>query len=401
MTSSKIQQFTNCKILRNGHLIDEHLWVRGGTIIDPEKVFFDEKIKANLVIDCKGCIISPGFIDIQINGGFGIDFSNILDNIEERVDCVSKSLLKYGVTSFCPTIVTSPVQVYQNVLKRIKKRRGGAKGATILGVHVEGPFINIDKKGAHPPEYIKNFDSGFQTLLETYGSLENVNIVTLAPELHGSDEVIKQLNALQIRVSVGHSMANLKDGEKAVFNGANLITHLFNAMLPFHHRDPGLVGLLTSNNIPKDKTIYFGIISDGIHTHPSALRIAYRTHPDGLILITDGISAMGLEEGKHNIGQLSIEIRNGTAFIVGTNTLCGSIATMDQCVRLFRETTGCSKEFALEAATLHPAAALGISAVKGTLNFGGDADFLFLDEDLNVLSTWIAGECVYTTSNKC
>ncbi|KAF5304532.1 hypothetical protein FQA39_LY09583 [Lamprigera yunnana] len=404
-------KFKNCRILRNHQIIDEHLWVRNGKIVNPEKVFFDEKIKADVVIDCKGAIIAPGFIDIQINGGFGIDFSNIVDNIEDRVDYVSKRLLQYGVTSFCPTIVTSPVAVYYNVLSKINKREGsGVHGATILGIHVEGPFINVEKKGAHPPEYIKNFDMGIKDVMETYGTLKNVSIITLAPELKNSSEIIKELVNLNISVSVGHSMGNLKDGERAITNGANLITHLFNAMLPFHHRDPGLVGLLTSHNIPEDKRVYFGIISDGIHTHPSALRIAYKTHPKGiksylvllslkinpgLILITDGISAMGLEEGKHNIGQLSIEIKNKMAMIVNTNTLCGSIATMDQCVKLFQEATGCSKEYALEAASLHPAEALGIQAKKGSLNFGSDADFIFLDDDLKVLCTWIAGECVY------
>jgi len=165
--------------------------------------------------------------------------------------------------------------------------------------------------------------------------------------------------------------------------------------LQFHHRDPGLVGLLTSNEIPEGKTVYFGIISDGIHTHGAALRIAHRTHPGGLILVTDAISAMGLEEGTHRIGQYSIEVRDHKAFISGTNTLCGSIAPMDECVRIFRKATNCSIEYALDAATLHPAVCLDISKRKGTLDFGADADFILLDDNLQVHSTWIAGECVF------
>lgn len=144
--------------------------------------------------------------------------------------------------------------------------------------------------------------------------------------------------------------------------------------------------------------VYFGIISDGIHTHGAALRIAYRTHPNGLILVTDAISAMGLEEGMHRIGQYTIQVREHRAFIAGTNTLCGSIAPMDECVRTFKKETECSLEYALEAASLHPAQCLGISNCKGTLNYGADADFILLDDDLKIHSTWIAGDCVYESN---
>lgn len=400
MSPNKLLQFVNCKILRNHKIIEEDLWVRNGKIVNPEKVFFDEKVAANTKINCDGAILAPGFIELQINGAFGIDFSYNITNVEDGINYVAKGLLEHGVTSFCPTIVTSPVDIYHSILPQIVQRAGGKHGATVLGLHLEGPFINIEKKGAHPQECIKKFDKGFCTVLDTYGYLNNVKIVTLAPELLYANEVIKELISRNIVVSVGHSMGNLKDGEEAVNSGASFITHLFNAMLPFHHRDPGLVGLLASHNIPKDKTVYFGIIADGIHTHPAALRIAYRTHPKGLVLVTDAISAMGLEEGTHRIGQLAIEIREGKAFICGTNTLCGSIATMNKCVQLFQEATGCSLEYALEAASLHPALALGISDTKGTLSFGGDADFIMLDQELNVQSTWIAGKCVFSKPNQ-
>lgn len=170
------------------------------------------------------------------------------------------------------------------------------------------------------------------------------------------------------------------------------------ASLQFHHRDPGLVGLLTSNEVPDGKTVYFGIIADGIHTHGAALRIAYRTHSSGLILVTDAISAMGLEEGMHRIGQYSIEVRDHKAYIAGTMTLCGSIAPMDECVRIFKKETNCPIEFALEAASMHPAECLGITDRKGTLNYGSDADFILLDDDMEIHSTWIAGECVFASA---
>ncbi|XP_011146809.3 N-acetylglucosamine-6-phosphate deacetylase isoform X1 [Harpegnathos saltator] len=389
-----LKQFCNCKILRDGKIQLEDLWVRDGKFVNPEKIFYDEKITPDVKIDCNGALISPGFIDLQINGGFGIDFSNKVDNVKEGIDKVAKGLLKHGVTSFCPTIVTSPVKTYHSILPKIKKQNGGSHGACVLGVHIEGPFISPSKKGAHPENYIRRFDQGFKSVTDMYGDLNNVCMVTLAPEIPNATSIIEELCERNIKVSVGHSIANLSEGEIAVKHGASFITHLFNAMLPFHHRDPGLVGLLTSDQIPFGRIVHFGIISDGIHTHPAALRIAHRTHPEGLVLVTDAISALGLEEGIHQLGQLEIEIRKGSAYIAGTDILCGSITEMSKCVRNFREATGCTVVEALEAATLHPAKALGIDSYKGVLNFGADADFILLDDKLKLLSTWISGECV-------
>ncbi|KAL1432943.1 hypothetical protein MTO96_001931 [Rhipicephalus appendiculatus] len=217
----------------------------------------------------------------------------------------------------------------------------------------------------------------------------------MAPELDPEGKVIQALVKKGVTVSIGHSEANLVQGEKAMQDGASFITHLFNAMLPFHHRDPGLVGLLTSKKLPDEKTVFYGIIADGIHTHPAALRIAYKANSRGLTLVTDAMSAMGLEAGVHYIGENKVEILGKRAVIAGTTTLCGSIATMDFCVRYLQKSTGCTTVEALESASLHAAEVLGIQKRKGTLDFGADADFVMLDSNLHVLSTWIAGECVW------
>ncbi|TMW53975.1 hypothetical protein DOY81_000907 [Sarcophaga bullata] len=386
-------QFTNCRLVRNHQLIADDLWIRNGSIVNPEPIFFDEKAQAHKKYDCKNAIIAAGYIDLQINGGYGVDFSFDTETVEEGINKVANGLITNGVTSFCPTIVTSPAATYRKVIPRIPKK---TNGAGVLGIHLEGPFINTQKKGAHPENCIRNLNERMQSVLEVYGTLDNVKILTLAPEKDPSGETIKTLTDMGITVACGHSMASLKDGEKAVQNGASLITHLFNAMLPFHHRDPGLVGLLASTEIPEEKTVYFGLISDGVHTHPTAVRIAYRTHPDGLILVTDAISALGLEEGIHHIGQLKLEVKESKAFIAGTDTLCGSIAPLDECVRIFKKSTGCSTVYAIEAATLHPAKCIKIENSKGTLDFGSDADFILLDDDLHVLSTWINGKCVFS-----
>lgn len=264
-----------------------------------------------------------------------------------------------------------------------------------LGVHLEGPFINREKKGAHPEQLVRDkLITSWETVANCYGYLDDTSIVTIAPELDGN-KIISQLHNRGIVVSIGHSKACLNEGLKALDNGANFITHLFNAMLPFHHRDPGLVGLITAR--PQEEyPIYYGIIVDNVHTHEAALRIAYRSNPKGCVLVTDAISAMGLPEGvKHQLGDQVIEIREKKAFVAGTDTLCGSIATMDQCVRNFRKATGCNVVEAIDCATLHPARVMGISNRKGTLNYGSDADFIILDKELNVLATFIEGQLVW------
>ncbi|XP_053298555.1 N-acetylglucosamine-6-phosphate deacetylase isoform X2 [Pleuronectes platessa] len=329
-------------------------------------------------------------------GGYGVDFSQASDDVSGGVSIVAKKILEHGVTSFCPTLVTSPPAVYHKVLPQVKVHSGGRHGAGVLGVHLEGPFISVEKKGAHPERFLRSFQGGgVVDLMETYGGLDDVAMVTLAPELAGSESVVRALCQRGVTVSLGHSVANLSQAEDAVSSGASFITHLFNAMLPFHHRDPGIVGLLTSDRVPAGRTVFYGMIADGIHTNPAALRIAHRAHPSGLVLVTDAIAAMGLPPGSHTLGQQVIEIQGLHAYVAGTKTLSGSIATMDMCVRHFKQASGCSVEEALEAASLHPAQLLGLSHKKGTLDYGSDADLTLLDDDLNVRATYISGEEVW------
>lgn len=338
----------------------EDLWVRGGRILDPEKLFFEERRVADEQRDCGGCILAPGFIDVQINGGFGVDFSQASEDVGSGVALVARRILSHGVTSFCPTLVTSPLEVYHKVLPQIPVKSGGPHGAGVLGVHLEGPFISREKRGAHPEAHLRSFEAdAFQDVLATYGGLDNVRIVTLAPELGHSQEVIRALTALGICVSLG------------------------------------IVGLLTSDRLPAGRHIFYGMIADGIHTNPAALRIAHRAHPKGLVLVTDAVPALGLGNGRHTLGQQEVEVDGLTAYVAGTNTLSGSIAPMDTCVRHFLQATGCSVESALEAASLHPAQLLGLEKRKGTLDFGADADFVVLDDSLHVRATYISGELVW------
>ncbi|VDK48544.1 unnamed protein product, partial [Anisakis simplex] len=303
--SDKLIQFTNCRSLHGTELTDNDVFIENGIILDESSVFYDQKRIADIKIDCMGYIVIPGLIDMQFNGAFGIDFSSLPpEEFIDKVNSVSYRLLQYGVTSYCPTIITSPPDVYHKILPLFGELKAKSDGAAVIGAHCEGPFISVLKKGAHPEKFVKSDlgDDPSQTLIDMYGSTENIAICTLAPELKGAREGIEYLKSKGVVISMGHSSGTLVDAERGFHAGATCLTHLFNAMPSYHHRDPGLIGILTSKYVPESKRIYYGIISDGIHTHDSALRIAYKTNPDGLILITDAISAFGLGDGILRLG---------------------------------------------------------------------------------------------------
>ncbi|CAJ0627560.1 13209_t:CDS:2 [Entrophospora sp. SA101] len=343
------------------------------------------KSSPDLVIDAKGLFVVPGFIDIQINGAFGVDFSQTSADFDEQkvkadLTKVSKGLLRTGCTSFIPTLISSEDHVYKNMLPLIGPRKGNLKnGAEILGSHVEGPFITPEKCGVHEKYKFKVLSNGFSDFENTYGSeniRNSIKLITVAPEVEGVLDNIERLVKSGITVSIGHSAATVVEAESAIKKG-------------FHHRDPGIIGLLGTTCI---KRPYYGVICDGIHVHPNSIKIAYDSHPKGAIVVTDAISAMGLPPGDYELGDIHVRKQDEKVEIVGTRTLAGSVITIDESVRNFKKFTGCSIVEAIEAATLHPAELLGIQNRKGTLNTGSDADLLFLDDDLKIIRCFIAGE---------
>uniref|UniRef100_A0A7S4R5P2 Amidohydrolase-related domain-containing protein n=2 Tax=Ditylum brightwellii TaxID=49249 RepID=A0A7S4R5P2_9STRA len=250
---------------------------------------------------------------------------------------------------------------------------------------------------------------------------DGIVIVTLAPERPGAISLIKELSNQNVVVAMGHTDATLAEGIEGVTSGATLITHLFNAMNPFHHREPGMLGMLmlddddgsdgndeshnsvsTNKNengpVTSDRNIskhrpYFSLIVDGIHSHPSAVKLAHRLHPNGCVLVTDAMSAMGLGDGTHTLGTMKVDIKGNRATVSGTNTLAGSVVSMDSCVKSYRKFTKCSVGEAIRAATLHPAKVLGIDNRKGRICAGYDADLTLLGVDeLDVMGTWVGGK---------
>ncbi|CAG8437976.1 6820_t:CDS:2 [Ambispora gerdemannii] len=401
-TNPPVTKIINCRLIRDKIIYDDVLYLQNGTIIDPLVNFFECGEEPTRVIDAKGALVAPGFIDIQVNGGFGFDFSQCEVGGEqvyvENMKKIARRLLKFGCTSFMPTLISSASEVYHKILPLLCPRKGSKNdGAEILGSHVEGPFISYNKKGAHEQSTLHNAPNGFSDIAKVYGISEtgnnhSIRLVTVAPEVEGVMDSIHDLTRVGITVSIGHSTATTEQAEKAVEKGARLITHLFNAMQPFHHRNPGIIGLLGTTRIPRP---YYGIICDGIHVHPNSLRIAYDAHPHGAILVTDAVPAMGLPPGEHTLGQVRVrKIGNERVEVIETGKLAGAVVSIDKCIQNFKKFSGCSIVQAIEAATLHPAQLLGIQHRKGTLNVGSDADLVFLDDDLNVITCFIAGEQV-------
>ena len=397
-----VVRYTNCRVVRDHKLLEEDLWVQGGVIVDPQRLFWEAR-QADETVECGGMILAPGFIDVQLNGGFGADFSTE-EGVGTAVETVSQGVLQHGVTAYVATVITSSAEAYATILPQLTPRAGRkatpslAGAAAMLGVHLEGPFISREKSGCHPLCYVQDEapKGGALLLRGVYNEhLAHVRIVTLAPELPGADEIIDELVARKIVVAVGHSSASVAQTEAAMLRGATMCTHMFNAMPPFSAREPGVIGALGLTS----RRPFFGLIADGVHVHPASLKIAAAARRDRVVLVTDSMAAMGLPPGTYRLGNVSVivEEKDGTlrATRQGSDTLAGAVVTMDECVRRYREYCDASVVEAVEAASLHPAQALGIEGSKGSLAIGADADLVLLDDELRVQRTYIGGSLAW------
>ena len=397
--AAQVIRFTCCRLLRDHALRSgEDLWVCGGVVVDPQELFWKGRT-ADMTIDCGGLILAPGFIELQLNGGWGVDFSTPGPDLANGLQRVAQRLLAHGVTAFLPTVITSSPDNYRAILPQLVPTTGSAHGAAVLGVHLEGPFLSPEKPGCHPLEHIIAPDGQPNALSRACGAhTSHIRLVTLAPERPGATMLISELTAQNVLVAAGHSMATASEMEAAQAAGVRMCTHLFNAMPAFHPLEPGIIGVLGS---PVQPIAYFGLIADGVHVHPASVKIAATVRPDSVVLVSDAMIAMGLPEGRYSFGEVGdVDVVGGDrVYRAGTSTLAGAVVPLDECVRRFHQYAGCTIVAALEAASLHPAQALGIDAKKGCLEPGADADFVLLDDNLQVRHCYIAGERVWPAAN--
>ena len=325
--------------------------------------------------------ITPGWIDLQVNGAFGFDFTSDSATAAE----VGARLPSTGVTAFLPTLITSPLAAYAPRLRDLERAAKESHGAEILGAHLEGPYLSPARAGAHNPAYLRTPDVNE---LEAWAGSPRVRIVTLAPELPGALDLVQRLRARGIIISAGHSAASHAQALAGFRAGMTWGTHLFNAMPPFNHREPGLIGALLSSEVP------CGLIVDGVHVHPAAVKTAYRAKgARGITLVTDAMAAMGMRPGRYPLGDREVMV-NATSARLADGTLAGSTLQMDAAIRNVIDYTGCSLAEAVTMASATPARVLGLER-KGCIAPGNDADLVVLDESLRVEMTIARGAVVY------
>ncbi|CAI9636360.1 n-acetylglucosamine-6-phosphate deacetylase [Alternaria burnsii] len=390
---SGVIKFTNCLLVKGNALVNQDLWIssKSGKVLNGQEILYEYRTAPEQIVDLSGRILSPGFIDTQLNGAYGFDFSVLPDEgtlaYAKGVHRVNRSLVATGVTSYLPTLTSQLPEVYQKTLPFLGPSgaaRDASYGSESLGAHCEGPFLSPTKNGIHNALVLREPTNNASDLEACYGSdnLQEpspIKLITLAPELPGALSSIPHLNSLGIHVSIGHSEATYEEAKSSIKSGARMITHLFNAMRPLHHRNPGIFGLLgtPSSSIQKP---YFGIIADGIHLHPTSIKIAWNAHPDGLILVTDAMGLAGMPDGTYDWTNGSRIVKQGPLLTLEENgKIAGSSIQLVDCVSNFLSWTGASVPEALKAVTETPAKMLGLQGIKGTLEEGTDADLVVLD----------------------
>jgi len=348
----------------------------------------DKKKITNLaefeVIHSENLVITPGLIDVHVHGGNGFD---TLDSSLEALNGMSLFFAKHGVTGFYPTTLSATREKISEAIENLNKNIDKLKGAKALGIHLEGPYLNHEHKGAQAPSQLRVAQP--EEYQDWIGK-GSIRLITIAPEVEGARELIDYGVQRGVEFAIGHSGASYDQVIQAANSGVRQSTHTFNGMQGLHHRKPGTVG-----GILTDNRIYAQIISDGVHLHPATVKLVVLAK--GIrrtILITDSVRAAGLEDGSYDLGELQITVKNGVARIA-SGSLAGSTLTMDKAVRNVMQFANLSFKDAVTMATYVPAEAMRILNNKGYIKVGADADLTFFDKEHHVAATMANGEFVY------
>lgn len=337
-------------------------------------------------IDAGNLTIVPGFIEPHVHGCGGFD---VMDGTPESMAVICRTLARSGTTSFLPTTVSAPNDELTATLDRLAPLlRRPFSGARPLGIHLEGPFLNVQRRGTHQQSCVQLPDAGLLSRwIERSGRA--VKLLTLAPELRGAATVAELARREGVVVAMGHSDATYAESISAVDAGTHYAVHTFNAMRPFLHRDPGIIGAVLD-----DDRIYAEIIADGVHVAPEAVRIfAKAKGPGRIILATDATSATGMPDGRYALGTSSVEVLGGVCRDA-EGRLAGSTLTQDRALRNLMQWTGMRLEDALLGLTANPATALALEG-RGRIEPGAFADLVLLDRNLEVVRTWVGGSLMF------
>lgn len=343
-------------------------------------------------VDAQGRIIAPGYVDVHVHGGGHADTMN---GTVEAIARIAEVHAAHGTTAMLPTTMTTGREEIVAAAKAVKEAMGASegsdwRGARILGMHMEGPYIHRDMVGAQHPKYVRPAD--MEELQEIYDILDgSLRLITLAPEVEGNMEAVRWLHARGVAVSIGHTAATYEEAVEAFEQGVNHATHSFNAMTGLHHRQPGVVGALLT-----DERVYAELIADGIHVHPAAMAVLVQAKgPERLCLITDAIEAMGMPDGVYELGGQPVILKDGECRLQ-SGSLAGSVLSMDRAVANLVQLVGVDLVSAVRMASLTPAESVGIADSRGSLTVGKYADVVLLDsESLLCTATMVEGRIVY------
>ncbi|WP_126425457.1 N-acetylglucosamine-6-phosphate deacetylase [Brevibacillus marinus] len=348
----------------------------------------ERNLAAEQVIDGRGAALVPGFIDLHVHGGAGHDF---MDLQPEAVDAICQFHARHGTTSLLATTMTAPLAKVAEVVSFYRQLlEDGNKGAQVLGLHLEGPFINVKYKGAQNGDWIEPPTlANLQRVFAAAGA-GLIKLITLAPELINDEPVLEWLTQQGTIAAVGHSDLDYHGACRCLQRGLSHATHLGNAMRGFHHRNIGVIGL-----VMEQPALTFDIIADGIHISPELIRLLVRICPlEQMMLITDAMRACGLSDGCYELGGQTVQVR-GMEARLADGTLAGSLLTLDRALANLIRFSGLPLAKAVQLLTLNQARKLGIAAQKGSIAAGKDADLVLLSDDLRVRATWVMGELVY------
>ena len=373
----KMKAIINAKIFSDDKIIEGRVLIFDKKIVN---VVDTADLRDMEIFDANGAYVSAGFIDLHIHGSGGAD---VMDATPDALETISSTLLQTGTTSFLATTMTMSNEAIDKALQNIQLHADKVSGANVLGIHLEGPFINADKHGAQDKAYVQSPNTA---VIENY--MNEVKMITLAPEIEGAEGFVKQLTKEypHVILSIGHSDASYEESQKSFTWGISHATHLFNAMNPYHHRKPGIVGAVFDADVSCD------IIADLVHTHPSTLELVQKVKKEKLILITDAMRAGCMKCGTYDLGGRSVEVDEGKA-VLEDGTLAGSVLKMNDALSNMRKHTSMDLVEIVNAVTKIPAQKLGIQ--KGELREGYDADIVIFDENFSIISTIVNGEVKY------
>lgn len=373
-------------LVSGGTLLTEKGPVQADVLVEGPRI---RRIGAKLpkkgakVLPARGGLVAPGLVDLQINGAFGRTFSS---STSDEISDVARRLVEFGVTSFVPTLVSLPLEVLRSAIGRIREAMGRSGGARILGVHLEGPYLNPEKRGAHRAEFVRSPALGeFRVLCDAADGA--LRMVTVAPELPGALEIVREASERGAVVAAGHTTADAAQVRRAQDAGLTHVTHLFNAMSPFHHRDETVV-----NAALEDESLTCSLIYDRHHLTASTARMVLRLKRTGSVcLVSDATAALGASDGILELDGARYVVQDGAIRVEGSERLAGSVSSLLDGVRNIREDASLSVGAAVALGASAPAAVLGLSR-KGTLRPGADADLVVFDSGLRVRAVVVEGD---------